>query len=364
MRFATAHRANDVPRVPGFTEDHLPHTILHPTQFRDIWNGEGHSPERELAAAVLDAAASDLRNYRYARRRRRQRMYWQTYQWVQSDSSRVAVFFRQRLRVLTPLSSRDERAPVVAVVPRTADGQRAPGGRGGVDRSPRTNRAGGGWRFTVPPPPGSTSAQAGEQLACAQRLGPPVAARRNARRASGSDLVVHGSSPYRDRASSAIGDSSAPRVAASFGACSRSLAKSSSSSPRKRRRPVEAGLVLQPLACVERGAGDDRQRSASPPRDGHLAVVRQTDAPAAEVEAEVALVGDQHHAGARRGRARSRPRRSTGDSPSPASGSSGGRSERARASDGRSVGREELEADALHRLDRGAHQASDSRLTT
>ena len=85
MRLATSHRANDVPRVPGFTEDHLPHTILHPSQFRDIWNGEGHSPERELAAAVLDAAASDLRNYRYARRRRRQRMYWQTYQWVQSD---------------------------------------------------------------------------------------------------------------------------------------------------------------------------------------------------------------------------------------------------------------------------------------
>ena len=56
------------------------------SQFRDIWNGEGHSPERELASAVLDAAASDLRNYRYARRRRRQRIYWQTYQWVASDS--------------------------------------------------------------------------------------------------------------------------------------------------------------------------------------------------------------------------------------------------------------------------------------
>jgi hypothetical protein len=84
MRFANS-RANDVPRVPGFTEDHLPQTILHPSQFRDIWNGEGYSPERELASAVLEAAASDLRNYRYARRRRRQRMYWQTYQWVSSN---------------------------------------------------------------------------------------------------------------------------------------------------------------------------------------------------------------------------------------------------------------------------------------
>jgi hypothetical protein len=86
MRNATAPRANDVPRVPGFAEDHLPHTIIHPSQFRDIWNGEGRSPERELASAVLDAAACDLRNYRYARRRRRQRIYWQTYQWVASDS--------------------------------------------------------------------------------------------------------------------------------------------------------------------------------------------------------------------------------------------------------------------------------------
>lgn len=85
MRYATVPRASDVPRVAGFAEDHLPHTILHSTQFGDIWNGQGHSPERELAAAMLDAAASDLRNYRYARRRRRQRLYWQTYQWVASD---------------------------------------------------------------------------------------------------------------------------------------------------------------------------------------------------------------------------------------------------------------------------------------
>ena len=86
MRFATSRRASDVPRVPGFAEDQLPYTILHPTQFRDIWNGEGrHSPERELAAAILEAAAADLCNYRYARRRRRQRLYWQAYDWVASD---------------------------------------------------------------------------------------------------------------------------------------------------------------------------------------------------------------------------------------------------------------------------------------
>jgi hypothetical protein len=86
MRHATLLRANDQTRIPGFAEDHLANTILHPAQFRDIWNGEGHSPERELAAAVLENAAADLRNYRYARRRRRQRMYWQAYEWVASDS--------------------------------------------------------------------------------------------------------------------------------------------------------------------------------------------------------------------------------------------------------------------------------------
>jgi len=83
--YASSARAHDVPRVPGFAEEYLPHTVLHPEQFRDIWNGGGVSPERELAAAVLDGAASDLQKYRYARRRRRQRLYWQAYQWVASD---------------------------------------------------------------------------------------------------------------------------------------------------------------------------------------------------------------------------------------------------------------------------------------
>lgn len=58
--------------------------ILYPTQFRDIWNGEDSSPERGLAAAVLEGAETDLRKYRYARGRSRQRMYWQAYQWVAS----------------------------------------------------------------------------------------------------------------------------------------------------------------------------------------------------------------------------------------------------------------------------------------
>jgi len=81
----TSARVNDVPRIPGFAEDYLPHVILHPAQFRDLWGGGGHSPEKELAAAVIDGAVSDLRNYRYARGRRRQRLYMQAYQWVAAE---------------------------------------------------------------------------------------------------------------------------------------------------------------------------------------------------------------------------------------------------------------------------------------
>lgn len=77
----------DHPRMAGFPEEHLPPSILHPVQYRDIWNGTGWSPERELAAAVLDRAATDLRIYRHARKRRHQRLYVQAYDWVVSDDT-------------------------------------------------------------------------------------------------------------------------------------------------------------------------------------------------------------------------------------------------------------------------------------
>jgi hypothetical protein len=59
-------------------------SILHPTQFRDLWNGDHRSPERALAAAVLEGATEDLLKHRYARSRYRQRLYWQAHQWVTS----------------------------------------------------------------------------------------------------------------------------------------------------------------------------------------------------------------------------------------------------------------------------------------
>lgn len=56
-----------------------------PRQFRDMWSGTRHSPECDLAVAVLDSAVMDLRPYyRYSHMRSRQRVYWQAYQWVAS----------------------------------------------------------------------------------------------------------------------------------------------------------------------------------------------------------------------------------------------------------------------------------------
>ncbi|MGD9764742.1 MAG: hypothetical protein AB7V27_13590 [Candidatus Binatia bacterium] len=84
-RPAVMQHRYDSARVPGFPEEHLPLTILHPLQFHDIWRGPCQSPERALAVAVLENAANDLRKYRYARQRQGQRFYMQAYQWVASD---------------------------------------------------------------------------------------------------------------------------------------------------------------------------------------------------------------------------------------------------------------------------------------
>lgn len=55
-----------------------------PGQFRDLWHGRRTAPERELAAAVLEMAVADVINYRLARNRSRQRMYWEAHRWMTS----------------------------------------------------------------------------------------------------------------------------------------------------------------------------------------------------------------------------------------------------------------------------------------
>lgn len=55
-------------------------------QFRDAWAEQAPVPERELAAAVIEGAAADLRHYRFARTRDLQRLYCRAHRWVASEN--------------------------------------------------------------------------------------------------------------------------------------------------------------------------------------------------------------------------------------------------------------------------------------
>jgi len=55
-------------------------------QFDDIWSRtQSRSSEQRLLLAVLERAVLDLFKYRYARRRRYQRLYRETYEWVAAE---------------------------------------------------------------------------------------------------------------------------------------------------------------------------------------------------------------------------------------------------------------------------------------
>jgi len=60
--------------------------IVRPIRFQPIWRASATTtPERTLAVSVLRQAADDLLTYRYARPRRRQRLYMDAYSWVASS---------------------------------------------------------------------------------------------------------------------------------------------------------------------------------------------------------------------------------------------------------------------------------------
>jgi hypothetical protein len=70
----------------GVSDDILVPEAALPAQFHDIWHKtRAVTPERALALAVLWEAVLDLDKYRFAQRRRQQRLYWEAYQWVTSD---------------------------------------------------------------------------------------------------------------------------------------------------------------------------------------------------------------------------------------------------------------------------------------
>ncbi len=70
----------------GVSDDILIPEAALPTQFDEIWHKtRAITPERALALAVMWEAVLDLDRYRFAQRRRQQRLYWEAYEWITSD---------------------------------------------------------------------------------------------------------------------------------------------------------------------------------------------------------------------------------------------------------------------------------------
>ena len=67
-------------------EEFLASEVTLPIQFQRIWHGSTTTTsETTLAMSVLRQAANDLRQFRYARRPGRQRLYVDAYTWVASN---------------------------------------------------------------------------------------------------------------------------------------------------------------------------------------------------------------------------------------------------------------------------------------
>lgn len=70
----------------GISDDALAAEVILPGQFQDVWHhSTAVAPERMLAIAVLSEGLLDLVRYRFAKRRRGQRLYWEAHQWVTAD---------------------------------------------------------------------------------------------------------------------------------------------------------------------------------------------------------------------------------------------------------------------------------------
>lgn len=70
-------------------EDSLVPEHVLPVQFQDAMRRKrAVSPEVSLVIAIIERTVLDLREYRYARRRRDQRLYMNAYAWIASDDRR------------------------------------------------------------------------------------------------------------------------------------------------------------------------------------------------------------------------------------------------------------------------------------
>jgi hypothetical protein len=86
-----AHRRGVDVMVPKMSPAVIPEELIAsepalPAQFHEIWHKTRYvSPERALVLALVWQAIIDLRKYRFASRRRQQRLYMEAYRWVVSD---------------------------------------------------------------------------------------------------------------------------------------------------------------------------------------------------------------------------------------------------------------------------------------
>jgi hypothetical protein len=72
-----------------------------PVQFHEIWHKTRYvSPERSLVLSVVWQAVIDLQKYRFATRRRQQRLYMEAYKWVASDDRKWPYSFRNVAEML------------------------------------------------------------------------------------------------------------------------------------------------------------------------------------------------------------------------------------------------------------------------
>jgi hypothetical protein len=85
----------------GVSDEALDPSVVQPVQFHDIWSRSATvPPERQLALAVVQEALHDLARFRFAHRRRGQRLYWQAYTWVADDDRQWPFSFVNLCEVL------------------------------------------------------------------------------------------------------------------------------------------------------------------------------------------------------------------------------------------------------------------------
>ena len=110
----------------GVSDDILIPEAALPAQFDDIWHKtRAITPERALALAVLWESILDLDKYRFATRRRQQRLYWEAYDWITSDDRSWPFSFANLCDQLG-LSVEPVRARLLGERPRTATAAEKP----------------------------------------------------------------------------------------------------------------------------------------------------------------------------------------------------------------------------------------------